>query len=119
VSFLFPRIESVPERSCSPARCQNETDDRVRDKIEAEQVYDEPADEGYAAPFREDVDRIRALCQDEGAVSTRARVEFETVCKNYTPRNCEPDDCRTREICYKKPRLTRWKTFFVADGEAH
>jgi hypothetical protein len=64
----------------------------------------------YAVPFRGDVDRIRALCDndDDDDVSTRS-FEFETVCKNYVPRNCDPDvdDCRPKEVCYKKPRLVR------------
>ena len=65
-------------------------------------------------PFREDVEQEgygldpgRVLCRDaDEEVSTR--FEFETVCKNYTPRTCEDDndsDCGPKQICYKKPRL--------------
>lgn len=63
-------------------------------------------------PFREDVEQEgygsdpgQVLCKDE-EVSTR--FEFETVCKNYTPRICDDDDdsdCGPTQICYKRPRL--------------
>jgi hypothetical protein len=85
--------------------------DQVRDNVD--QVQDivnqvRNTFQEYAVPFRGDVDRIRALCDDDDNVSTRS-FEFETICKNYVPRNCDPDvdDCRPKEVCYKKPRLVR------------
>ena len=71
-------------------------------------------------PFRGDVERVQAQhqklrdeqvqtdvrdgCGDE--VEARTQFEFETICKKYVPRICDPDeDCRAKEVCYKKPRL--------------
>ena len=68
-------------------------------------------------PFRGDVERVQAQhkklrdeqvqtdgCKDE--VEARTQFEFETICKKYVPRICDPDeDCRAKEVCYKKPRL--------------
>ena len=71
-------------------------------------------------PFRGDVERVQAQhkklrdeqvqtdvrdgCKDE--VEARTQFEFETICKKYVPRTCDPDEaCRAKEVCYKKPRL--------------
>ena len=79
--------------------------DQVRDNVD--QVRDNMRD--YAVPFRGDVDRIRALCDNNNENVLTRSFEFETICKKYVPRNCDPDfdDCRPKEVCYKKPRLIR------------
>ena len=115
----------MPERTCSPARCQinvvtknDDNQNRAKPAIYVPERSQVDLNRDYAVPFRGDVERIQALCGNNnsdnsngggGGGDVSARFEFATVCKNYTPRSCDPnfEDCGTREICYKKPRVVR------------
>ena len=128
----FFRLVSVQETVCNPAQCSpvpgggddvigrlQDGSHQARSRGKTRDLIRDPNQglvRDYAVPFRGDVERIRPLCSDDDvttdpATATRSgnRFQLETICKNYTPRNCDPDfgDCRTKEICYKKPRLAR------------